>query len=303
MKNLTILYLLLCNFENIKAQTPEFLLPLYFNDDKGNKDTIYSGYDINAKFGFSDGDFGEKDIRNEPFEKQIETRVGSFKQAFNPNLPYMSKRFVERRSCFNSTSSLSKGVNTLTLVYFLAKNFPVTISWDSSLIDKNCTYNSFFHRKTLSKGVYDFPKERIYLRKNAGKITLSKSFLKSIPFLATGDIILGNGDTLYCMILYLLDKDKQAYEWNVATNEVSDDNHIVISPNPTYDFINIRITDDQRQMQKLEIIDVAGNIKYEKNLQNINNFDADISTFSRGLFFVKLTYEDSKIVFKRFIKL
>jgi hypothetical protein len=305
MKNILILVVLLCIFKNMEAQTPEFLLPLHLSDSKGNKDTVYTGYDINAKFGFWDGDFGEKDIRDEPFEKALDARVGSFKNKLSPNLPYMSKRFVERRSCFTSTPDLDKGVNTLTWLYFSTKNFPITISWDSNLVDKNCVYNSFFHRKTKSEKLNDYVTERIYLRNSAGKITLTKSYLKSVPILGTYDIILNNGDTLYCMILYLLDKNKQAYQWYVATNDIREEaNTISISPNPAYSTINVRINEEKWQIKKLEIIDATGIVVSTNTfLENKNDFDIDIGLFSSGLYFVKISFYDGSIGFKRFLKL
>jgi Secretion system C-terminal sorting domain len=303
MKNIIILLILLGVLKNIDAQTPEFLLPLYLSDSKGNKDTVFTGYDINAQFGFSEGDFAEKDIKDEPFEKSLDARVGSFKNKLSPSLPFMSKRFVERRSCSISTPTLDKGVNTLTLT----KNFPITISWDSNLVDKNCIYNSFFHRKTKSQKKNDFVKERIYLRDSVGRVTLTKTYLKSVPILGTYDIILDNGDTLYCMILYLLDKNKQAYEWNVATEDIREDaNTISISPNPAYATINVKIDEKKRQIKKLEIIDATGSIvstNVNSFLENKNDFDIDIGLFLSGLYFVKVNFDDGSVGFKRFLKL
>jgi hypothetical protein len=298
--------LLLCCFKNTEAQKPEFLLPLYFSDSKGNKDTVYTGYDINAEYGFWEGDFGEKDIRYEPFEKAMDARTGALVIKTNPKLPFMSKIYVQKRSCYISTPDLAKGVNTQTFLYFLSKNFPINISWDTTLIDKNCVHNSFFHRNPAARLENKFVKERIYLRDSHGKITITKSLLNSVSSSFAGDILLPSGDTVICMNLFLLDKNKSAYE-TTAINDIREDtNTITISPNPAYTIINIKIENEERRVKKLEIIDATGSIistNINSFLENKNDFDIDIGLFSSGLYFVKISFDNGSIGFKRFLKL
>jgi Secretion system C-terminal sorting domain len=307
MKNIILILSMLCFFEKIVAQTPEFLLPLYFTDSKGNKDTVFNGYDIAAKYGFIEGDFGEHDIRYEPFDTAFEARLGSFKNTLSASYPFMSKQSVERRSCFKSTPAQGKGINTMVWVYFLTKNFPITISWDTTLIDKECRYNSFFHRRSLSTRKNFYPEERKYLRDSLGKFTVTKSYLKSVPPLAAPDFVLDNGDTLYCLILYLLDKNKQAFESTSIEDLREDAGFINISPNPTYSSINVKVEDEKVKIKKIDAIDLNGkllhvNIPLQAG-ESDNEFSVDVGAFTNGLYFLKIGFDDGSTAFKRFLKL
>lgn len=189
-----LLFIFAC--KNLIAQNPvpEFQLPLYCSDALNNKDTIYVGYDMTAQFGFSDNDFGEKDIRYEPFKEEFDARVGSYRPQ-QWTLPYLSKILVERRSCTVSTPTQNKGVNVRSNLYFKIKHFPLKIAWDSLLIDKVCNYNSFMHRSPLSEvnGKYKV-EDRIYL-KHKKEIVISKEWMRDAKkayqnLVATQDIII-----------------------------------------------------------------------------------------------------------------
>ena len=105
MKNILFI---ICIFTMTKGvtQIPEFSLPLWVKDSKGNKDTVYVGYDPKAKYPLWDGDFGEKDIRDEPFVKDLDVRLGTFKSAFSSNLPFLSKRDYGNNSCIIGCTEL-----------------------------------------------------------------------------------------------------------------------------------------------------------------------------------------------------
>jgi hypothetical protein len=81
MKNILFIICLFALTEGV-AQIPEFSLPLWVKDSKGNKDTVYVGYDYKAKYPLWDGDFGEKDIRDEPFVKDLDVRLGAIQICF-----------------------------------------------------------------------------------------------------------------------------------------------------------------------------------------------------------------------------
>ncbi len=301
MKKIIILFFIVSYFFKSFGQSPvpEFLLPLYFSDSKGNKDTVYSGYDLKAKYGLSDGDFGEKDIHDVPFKKELEVRLGVMLGS-SPSNPFF-KRFVEKRSCYYTDADLDKtGVNTQTNLYFTTKNLPVTISWDSSLIDPLCVYNSFFHRDKFSYLPYYKEQDRVYLRNSHGKFVITKALLKNKQ--VTYDKLSPSGDTMFCMILFLLDKNNNSYQ-PTASNDIVVGNTFDIAPNPVSSLITVRLN-NELVLNKISICNLNGHVLEQISLHEINNtFNIDVAALAKGMYFLRIDFDDGTSGIKRFVKL
>jgi Secretion system C-terminal sorting domain len=312
MKNILFIICLFALTEAV-AQIPEFSLPLWVKDSKGNKDTVYVGYDHDAKYPLWDGDFGEKDIRDEPFVKDLDVRLGTPKSAFSSELPFLSKRDYGNTSCYLPAPNTTKVlVQKWSYMYISAKNFPISISWDSTLIDPNCTHNSFFHRHVLSKlNNPQIAAERILLRKHSGNLVLTKPFMqKFIP--ATYDTVLPGGDTLYCLILYIFDKQKECTEcpikgaW-VGTSDIEAGSHFSLAPNPAYSTIRITSsdTDPNNAIRAYEVLDITGQRMRAQNVDAAagTSLDIDIGDLPNGIYTLKIFSDDVGIAFKKFLKL
>lgn len=76
--------------------------------------------------------------------------------------------------------------------------------------------------------------------------------------------------------------------------------YILISPNPSKDYINIVISKDEVYLSTLFIYNILGQQKLEIN--NINEVNrVDLSEFDNGIYFVELQYQN-KLVRKKFVK-
>lgn len=70
-----------------------------------------------------------------------------------------------------------------------------------------------------------------------------------------------------------------------------------IYPNPANDILNIELKD----IGKIEIIDLEGNIIYRKDILKAGVNEIDISQFSNGTYIIKY-YSNQEVYFNKFIK-
>jgi len=63
--------------------------------------------------------------------------------------------------------------------------------------------------------------------------------------------------------------------------------NIAIYPNPTNDFLNIKL--DETTIENVKIYDIKGALLYENN-NNINEININLSDFTAGIYFLKINY-------------
>ena len=112
-------------------QSPMFETNIFFEDARGNRDTISVGYDSLATFDL-DTSFGEIEIIK-PFDSIFEVRAGIFDPRYREKL---SKRIISgTEKIIGSPNDCFDGDNIL--FYIWAKYQPVKISWDRSTFKNN----------------------------------------------------------------------------------------------------------------------------------------------------------------------
>lgn len=80
-----------------------------------------------------------------------------------------------------------------------------------------------------------------------------------------------------------------------------DETAVLIFPNPTQQFINIKLENDRTTAFQIEIIDSLGQTLYSTaNLQATNTYSVNVTGFSKGLYFVRLKMMKT-ILTKKFI--
>ena len=203
-------------------------------------------------------------------------------------------------------------VQKMTYMYISAKNFPISISWDSTLVDTNCTHNSFFHRSGFARmDRKDMADQRILLRKQSGNIVLTKPFMQKY-IAGSHDIFLPNGDSLYCMLLFIFDKQKECSEcpikgaW-VSTSDIEAGSHFSLAPNPAYSTIRITASDadPNTAIRAYEVLDITGQRLRAQNVDAAagTSLDIDIGDLPNGIYTLKILSNDVGIAFKKFLKL
>lgn len=314
MKNIRLIFIFLCYNIVVKAQIPEYTLPLYVTDSQGNKDTAYIGYDSKAEYSFSEGDFGEKDIRYDEPKQGLEVRfarnVPNYENQKIGNLPFMSKRFFQRRTCVPNNNGFYD-IRIEANLYFYTKNLPITVSWDLSLIDKNCVANSFFHRLSISNLQPQLlPADRFYLR-DKGQMVLTKAYMRDASkdfdeTNATIDIKLAGQDTIYGMKLYLLNKDLTWLHdsYFTGTDDImKESKNLSIAPNPVESYFNVRYEGD-RKISGYKINTLTGQVlESQKIALNETSFRVSTNDFEVGSYLFVLYFEDGSMAIQRFVKL
>jgi hypothetical protein len=307
---------MLCCAHVAQAQPkPEFLLPLYFSDAKGNKDTVFTGYDPKGS-PFLDGKgFGGKDIRTQPFDTTFDVRLGNHRQDLYVNqnlkdlgLPFMANTSVVGSSCKKKLSE-SAAVRAQFTIYFRCKYLPIKITWDSTLID-TCMINSFFHRHTLSGLSQTGSAERIYMRDKYGTLILSKDYLRdksknNYNGLATSDIILPTQDTLYSMQLFFL-SIKRNYYSTIGVNDITESASMKVTPNPASQSIEIAY-EGNKISKGIHITDISGKSMLRSNITNDfwqkEKQTIYISAYPQGIYFLQLDFDDGTSGVQRFVKM
>jgi len=95
-----------------------------------------------------------------------------------------------------------------------------------------------------------------------------------------------NGNTIY----------SDTYEYTTGLLNVSNfdiKNKIVIYPNPANDLVNIK-TNFSEKVVSIEFYDVLGKIIFVEKIKNLSDIKIDVSNFEKGIYFLKVNFEDNK---------
>ncbi len=140
MKQIIILIITLLILSKFNAIGQQFEFALFFEDAKGNKDSIVLGYDNSATYDI-DADFGEKDISLQPYDSVFEVRGAAYQYPLECNrinntdqLIFESKKLITQNSCDYDVPLESQSA----MVTIKSKYPPVRVTWDSTLFDNKC---------------------------------------------------------------------------------------------------------------------------------------------------------------------
>lgn len=116
----------------------EYCFPLYFEDAAGNKDTLYFGFDKNATTGI-DSAMGEVNIIGEPYDSSL---FAFFTNATSYEKDYCLE-FVKDPTFVSKHQIINNSYYPIE-IGIIARNWPITISWNESEI-KGWDINNFFN--------------------------------------------------------------------------------------------------------------------------------------------------------------
>jgi hypothetical protein len=138
MKNIIIvsICLLLLAISSFAQQTPQFEMPLYFEDALGNKDTLIIGYDDNASSYQLNPQFGEVEI-TEPYDEFFEVRARKIPFVN----PFETKKSIADFGYFPNNEC---GISSGTTITVRLKYPPLKVSWDKNLLQEDeCHIGTF----------------------------------------------------------------------------------------------------------------------------------------------------------------
>jgi photosystem II stability/assembly factor-like uncharacterized protein len=105
-----------------------------------------------------------------------------------------------------------------------------------------------------------------------------------------------NGTTLY----------SNKFEFNTGIlNTIEskiNDSKIFLHPNPAESEVTVDLSNESEKASRISIIDITGKVIYSQNNPDLkNNFKINLSNQSKGIYFVKIIFEDRKVVNKKLI--
>ena len=263
----------------------EFSFQLYFEDSAGDKDTLTLGYDNTATDSI-DGIFGEINISAMPFESSFEARIsnynwpGSDQYIVNPTTFHLKKQ-IKKKDC------TSNGFPLVSAVSLIQVNYPLKVSWDSSLFSDSCRLMSLitdWHPGGWFDAVHGGEQ---------GPFDLSES--DTVVFThTTNHYITSNNDTLDVLYFTLASVNNSI----IGINNMTVQRDFNIYPNPTTEFLIIQTTSIGLNIENIQLFDLSGK---EQQIELTGDL-VDLSNISDGLYFLQIKMQDGQTVMKKIIK-
>lgn len=292
MKNVIIILFLFLSYFSF-AQ--EFSVELFFQDAAGNQDSIILGYDNSATNGI-DSAFGETNIIATPYNTGLDVRISDELKARttypNPLAPtYHTKKQIFQKNCPVSFSI--HGIDIVT------DNWPVTLTWDSSLFNNDCRNGTVF-TSINPGGWWDTSSPSAY----------TSSFWR-VELLNQNQVVFDD-NTYYSSAStpnysYMSDDNRVvSVFWFTFGNEsqllsTKDDklSNVIIYPNPTSNEVKIDLGTMNLEVQTIELLDING--KSSKIALDKNNL-IHLKNYKSGIYFVRLQFKNGQTLMKKIIK-
>lgn len=259
-----------------QAFSQQFSFQLMFEDAVGNQDSLIIGYDMN---GTNDIDlvFNEENIINLPLNSTFDVRISNeWQNRYYNTIPgtFHTKKQIIETACDSWFS--------LNCIDIYSNNWPVTITWDSTLFDNECLNGSVFTSITPG-GWWDTGGFRAELLASN-----SYTFSPNFDFVNENySYINDSGDTLNVFWLQFADSTLLS-----AQIEENYENQISIFQDIVNNVLVVKLDPLEYKVEKIELFDLTG------KLQETNICDSviDISKIESGMYFINIIIEDRKTI-------
>ena len=282
-------------------QTAMFEANFIFEDAIGNKDSIIIGYDTLANATFNP-QFGEVEVDSDEGFNPVFDLQGNHDSNYYSNI--IKKRISPTTKYFPLSGCYKVFTET---IYFTAKNFPVTISWDSLYFQDWChaiAYITPLNILTMENQDWGeiAPDYLWACLKYNSKYVLTEAIADDQEWEINYDYaILNDGSKGKVYGVQIWFRDFGFYECykSVSNNDIRKTEKIIITPNPTSDYIrisNISLSRDSR----VSILDISGRVVKT----NIENERIDVTHLPKGMYFLTIESEEGEILgSEKFVKL
>jgi len=79
-------------------------------------------------------------------------------------------------------------------------------------------------------------------------------------------------------------------------------NEVVLFPNPSQGFVNIKLVSLNKKIKRVRIIDVNGRVITEHNPKHTNSLKLNTNTLENGIYLIQITTSDNKVLrYKRIV--
>ena len=266
----------------------EFSFPMYFEDAKGNRDTMVLGYDENATDSI-DTEFEEVNIISHPLKTNLDVRTN--------NIIYLSSHRPDSSILFQLKKQILKKIPKWPIcgtgilhIEIKCKNWPVTARWDNTLFKDTCNQGTIF--TGLHPGLWwDVGTESCLHRAeltNQNEVSFNKNYDQRVR--KEEAYINSNGDTISFFWFTFHDV------WLITdTEEPILKNSIIVFPNPGSDLIQFRIP-QELSLRKIEIYNSLG-----QKMKDFPVYDEyfDVNEYETGIYWILFYFKDSRITIKK----
>lgn len=308
MKKLNILLMLLsfACYTLAQNETIKFQMPFYFEDAKGNRDTITWGYSIDLdNYDSLKVQFGE-DRLNTPFDSIFEVRIG--KSSDRSNLTPLGKKRIARVEDDGNDCDL---FSSLFLV-IQCKYPPIKMNYDAIRFKNanQCLRNTVLGKNsiifTAEPTFYFAPQVYWYCLPSQNEISIDTNEKdnngKSIFYNNLKYQVKGKG-LISLTTLRLANFGEGPCEYIVSSKEViTPENDITIFPNPVSDRLTLVLRDDIINY-RVNIFQADGkNVLSQSHLAG-SLLDLDVSFLPEGMYILELISDKQSRICKKFVKL
>jgi len=300
----TLLILLISPFVILGQKTAFWETKLYFEDGLGNKDSITIGHDLKSNGNFNP-DFGEINIKEEPWNSVFEVRASHNEAAHN----LASPKVLSKKIIGTTEAGLHPTYNCLFVreplkAFVKIKALPLKISWDSTRHSGFCNKKDFLTPHILPlifPNWFDDPEfienPPFVCLSEKGSFIIDNFTEKTNGFV---DYIIDkyNGveiDTIYGLLISFRTESSSNSPCS-GTVDVKDiiknELDVNLYPNPTSHTINLEILESLTwQLYDNQGRFVKNGVEHMIDIQNMND----------GMYLLKIKIKD-RIIVKKIIK-
>lgn len=272
-----ILLLLLLFFTSLTVFSQEFSFEMYFEDAKGNKDTLIFGYDETAT-DTVDAQFGEVEYFGTKMEKEFEVFVSpSWEQRYKPQYTFLKKQIEQKKV----------GGSLIQSILVKGENYPITISWDSTLFIANDIYKSVLTDWNPG-GWFDASYGH-----EIGIFNLIRNSEVIFPYLGQEDIIVQHFNETDTFRLVYFAFSTEGY---VGIKQTTKEN-LRIYPNPALNQFTVKLPSNNN-LEKLQIFSITGEL-----IKESFDLNMDISAIKSGIYVVKVHVKDGRNTLTSLLKI
>jgi len=94
--------------------------------------------------------------------------------------------------------------------------------------------------------------------------------------------------------IYYFDDLEFSIDNTLSMNTIKLNNEVVLFPNPTHDFVNIKLASSDKKMKHIRIIDISGRIITQYTLEHTNNLKLNTNNLENGIYIIQVTTTDNK---------
>lgn len=281
MKYFFLLMLVFINPSLNLLFSQEFQFDLYFEDSKGNRDTVTIGIAEDATLGI-DAAYGEINIFGEPLNADIDVRLSNRENVLYRNEPptyVQSKKQVYRI-----------GYEILTFEIY-SSNFPIKCYWEEDYFKSNDEFRLWM-TSHIPGGWFDVGgggSDLFYLVFK--EETSPRSFSSQLGLGLNEDYsyLNENGDSI--SLFWLGNGFMGTPIREIDGEQITID----IFPNPTRNQITIK---SDQKINQLQLFDVSG-----KLIRSSSRTTFDISDFTKGVYFLTVYFDNGNVIVEKVLKL